>query len=60
VLPVEAPELIRNVMLMFAQRHQIDTHRLDSEAKWNRFALGLIFGGVSVLVMMGSGTVNDI
>jgi len=47
-------------MLMFAQRHQIDTHRLDSEAKWNRFALGLIFGGVSVLVMMGSGTVNDI
>ena len=57
---MEAPELIRNVMLMVAQSHQIDTHRLDPEATWSRFALGSIFGDVAVLVMIGSGTVNEI
>ena len=57
---MEAPELIRNVMPLVAHRHQIDTHRLDPEAQWSRFALGLILGGVAVLVMVGSGTVNDI
>jgi hypothetical protein len=57
---VEAPELIRNVMLMVAQSHQIDTHRLDPEAPWYRFALRSIFEGVAVLVVLASGTVKDI
>ena len=59
-MPVEAPELIRNVMLLVAHRHQIDTHRLAPEAPWNRFALRLVFGGVAVLVMLASGTVKNI
>ena len=57
---MKAPEFMRNVITLVAHRHQIDTHRLDPEAPWNRFALRLVFGGVAVLGMMGSGTVNDI
>ena len=57
---MEAPELIRNVMPLVAHRHQIDTHRLDPEAPWNRFALSLVFGGVAFLVMLASGTAKDI
>jgi hypothetical protein len=57
---VEDPELIRNVMLMVAQSHQIDTHRLDPEATWSRCALRLVFGGVAVLVMLASGTGKNI
>ena len=60
MLPVKAPELILNVMPLVAHRHQMDTHRLDPEAPWSRFALGLIFGGVDVLVMLASGIVKDI
>ena len=60
MLPVEAPELIRNVMPLVAHRHHIETHRLDPEALWSQFALGLFFGGTAVLVMLTSGTVKNI
>jgi len=57
---VRPPELIWNVILLVAHRQQIDTHRLDPEAPWSQFALGLSFGGIAVLVMLASGTVKDI
>ena len=60
MLPVKGPELIRNVLLLVAHRHQIDIHRLDPEAQWSRFALSLVFGGVAFLVMLASGTAKDI
>ena len=59
-MQVKAPELIRNVMPLVAHRHQIDTHRLDPEAPWNRVALRLVFGGVAVLAMLASGDVKNI
>ena len=56
---VNPPELIRNVMLLVAHRHQTDKQRPDPEVPWGRSVLGLIFGEVAVLVMVGSGTAND-
>jgi len=57
---MKAPEFMRNVITLVAHRHQIDTHRLEPEAPWSRFALGLFFGGIAILVMLASGTVKDI
>jgi hypothetical protein len=51
---------MRNVITLVAHRHQIATHRLEPEAPWSRFALGLFFGGIAILVMLASGTVKDI
>ena len=45
-------------MLLVAHRHQLDTHRLDPEAPWNRFALGLFFGGVASRPPGGPKTIN--